>query len=80
MVPDNLKTGVKNPCRYEPEINPTYQSLADHYQVSVLPARVRKPRDKAKAENGVLQAERWILAPLRNRTFFDLSELNEAIE
>jgi transposase len=80
LVPDNLKTGVKSPCRYEPEINPTYQSLADHYQVSVLPARVRKPRDKAKAENGVLQAERWILAPLRNRTFFDLSELNEAIE
>jgi transposase len=79
LVPDNLKTGVSHPCRYEPEINPTYRELADHYGLSVLPARVRKPKDKAKVENGVQQAERWILAPLRHRTFFDLNELNEAV-
>ena len=79
IVPDNLKAGVTSPCRYEPELNPTYRDLAVHYSVSVVPARVRKPRDKAKVENGVLQAERWVLAPLRNRTFFDLAELNEVI-
>ena len=79
IVPDNLKSGVTNPCRYEPELNPTYRDFAAHYSVSVVPARVRKPRDKAKVENGVQQAERWVLAPLRNRTFFDLAELNEVI-
>jgi transposase len=79
IVPDNLKSGVTSPCRYEPELNPTYRELASHYSISVVPARVKKPRDKAKVENGVLQAERWILAPLRNRTFFDLAELNSAI-
>lgn len=79
VVPDNLKSGVTSPCRYEPELNPTYREFAAHYSITVLPARVRKPRDKAKVENGVLQAERWILATLRNRTFFDLAELNSAI-
>ena len=79
IVPDNLRSGVSSPHRYEPELNPTYREFADHYSVSVIPARVRKPRDKAKVENGVLQAERWILAPLRNRTFFDLAELNNVI-
>ncbi len=79
IVPDNLRSGVSSPHRYEPELNPTYREFADHYSVSVIPARVRKPKDKAKVENGVLQAERWILAPLRNRTFFDLAELNSVI-
>jgi len=79
IVPDNLRSGVTSPCRYEPEINPTYRDFAAHYSVSVVPARVRKPRDKAKVENGVQQAERWVLAPLRNRAFFDLAELNEVI-
>jgi transposase len=79
LVPDNLKAGVTSPCFYEPDINLTYLDLARHYGVAVIPARVRKPRDKAKVENGVLQAERRILAVLRNRTFFDLAELNEAI-
>lgn len=79
VVPDNLKSGVTSPCRYEPELNPTYREWAAHYSVSVVPARVRKPRDKAKVENGVLQAERSILAPLRHRTFFDLAEANAAI-
>lgn len=79
IVPDNLKSGVKKPCYYDPEINPTYQNFAEHYGVAILPARIRRPRDKAKVEAGVLLVQRWILARLRNRTFFSLSELNEAI-
>jgi transposase len=80
VVPDNLKSGVSKTCLYEPDINPTYHDLANHYQTVVLPARVRKPRDKAKAEAGVLLVERWILARLRKHTFFSLAELNKAIK
>jgi transposase len=79
LVPDNLKAGVTNPCRYEPDINPTYLDLAQHYGATVIPARPAKPRDKAKVESAVLIAERWILAPLRNHNFFSLVELNKAI-
>ena len=79
LIPDNLKSGVTKPCRYEPDINPTYLELAQHYGATVIPARPAKPRDKAKVESAVLIAERWILAPLRNRTFFSLAELNKAI-
>jgi len=79
IVPDNLKAGVTSPCRYEPDINPTYQDLAEHYGTTVIPARSAKPRDKAKVESAVLVAERWILAALRNHTFFSVAELNEAI-
>src|SRR5205823_14558237 len=79
LIPDNLKTGVLHPCRYEPDLNPTYQEMAAHYGMAVIPARVRKPRDKAKAEAGVLLVERWILAVLRKRVFFSLAELNQAI-
>ena len=79
LVPDNLKTGVTNPCRYEPDINPTYQDLAEHYGTTVIPARSRRPKDKAKVESAVFVAERWILAALRNHTFFSLAELNRAI-
>jgi transposase len=79
LVPDNLKCGVTTPNYYEPDINPTYQEMAEHYDVAVVPARIRRPRDKAKAENGVLLAERWVMAALRNRTFFSLAELNAAI-
>ena len=78
-VPDNLKGGITKPCRYEPEVNRTYSELAHHYSAVVIPARVRKPRDKAKVEAGVLLVQRWILAALRNCTFFSLAELNEAI-
>lgn len=78
-VPDNLKAGVKSPCRYEPDINPTYQEWAEHNNIAVVPARVRKPRDKSKVETAVQIVERWVLAPLRNRRFFSLEELNEAI-
>jgi transposase len=79
IVCDNLKAGVTAACRYEPGINRTYQDMAAHYGASILPARVRRPRDKAKVENGVLIVERFILARLRNRRFFSLEELNQAI-
>ncbi len=79
LVPDNLKSGVSRACRYEPDLNPTYAELASHYGVAVVPARVRRPRDKAKAESGVQVVERLILAALRHRTFFSLPELNAAI-
>jgi transposase len=79
IVPDNLKSAVQRTHRYEPELNPSYQDFAEHYEVAILPARVRKPRDKAKVEAGVLIVERWILARLRNRSFFSLGELNAAI-
>jgi len=79
LVPDNLKAGVTHPHRYEPDINPTYQDLAQHYRATVIPARSGHPKDKAKAESAVLIAERWILAALRNHTFFSLAELNRCI-
>jgi transposase len=79
IVPDNLKSGVHRACRYEPDLNPSYQDFAEHYGVAVLPARVRKPRDKAKVEVAVQGIERWILAPLRHGTFFSLGELNAAL-
>jgi transposase len=79
LVPDNLKDGVTRPCRYEPDLNPTYQEMAEHYGVAVIPARRGKPRDKAKVEVGVLVVERWILAALRKRKFFSIAELNEAV-
>lgn len=79
LVPDNLKSAVTKPNFYDPEINRSYKDLADHYDTVVMPARVRKPKDKAKVENAVLQVERWVLAPLRNQKFFSLKELNDAI-
>lgn len=79
FVPDNLKSGVTKAHRYEPVLNPAYQDFAEHYGVAVLPARVRKPRDKAKVEVAVQVVERWILARLRDRRFFSLAELNAAI-
>jgi len=79
VVPDNLKSGVKAACFYDPEVNPVYAEMADHYGVGVLPARPYRAKDKAKAESGVLNAQRRILAALRNLTFFSLSELTEGI-
>jgi transposase len=79
LVPDNLKSAVKRPCRYEPDLNATYREFAEHYGAVIIPARVAKAKDKAKVESGVLQVEHWVLAPLRNRTFFSLSELKEAV-
>jgi transposase len=79
IVPDNLRAAVSQAHRYEPDLNPTYAEMAAHYGAAVIPARAGKPRDKAKAESGVLVAERWILAALRRRTFFSLAEANAAI-
>ena len=79
VVPDNLKSGVTKADRYDPDLNPAYQEFARHYGLAILPARVRKPRDKASVESGVLLVERWILARLRDATFFSLAALNEAI-
>lgn len=78
-VPDNLKSGVTRPCRYEPGVNRTYGELAQHYGAVVIPARSYRPKDKAKVEVGVQVVQRWILARLRNLTFFSLAELNRAI-
>jgi transposase len=78
-VPDNPKTGVIRPCRYEPLLNATYQEMAQHYGTVIIPARPRRPRDKAKAEGGVLIAERQILAALRDHTFFDVAGINAAL-
>jgi transposase len=79
VVPDNPKVGVNRACRYEPELNRSYQEMAAHYGVAIIPARPYKPRDKAKVEVGVQIVERWILARLRHRQFFSLGELNSAI-
>ena len=78
-VPDNLKAGVSRASRYEPDINPTYHDMAVHYGTVIMPARAGRPKDKAKVESAVQVVERWILAALRNRTFFSLGELNQAI-
>jgi transposase len=79
VVPDNLKTGITKACFYEPDINPTYLDMANHYGTAVIPTRTRKPKDKAKVETGVQIVERWILARLRDRQFFSLHSLNQAI-
>ena len=79
VKPDNLRTGITKPNYYEPGVNLAYQELAEYYQFAVLPARVRKPKDKAAIENGVQNVERWVIAPLRKRKFFSLQEVNLAI-
>lgn len=78
-VPDQLRSAVSRPGRYDPEINATFAEFAEHYSIAIVPARARKPKDKAKVEAGVLLAQRWILASLRNRVFFTIEELNAAI-
>lgn len=79
VISDNLKSGITKACFYEPAVNRTYAAMAVHYGTAILPARPRKPRDKAKVESAVLLATRWIIAKLRNKKFFTLAELNEAI-
>ncbi len=76
LIPDNLRSAVKKADRYEPVINDSYQALAEHYGTVIIPARPRKPKDKPKAENGVLIVERWLLARIRNETFHTLRALN----
>lgn len=79
VVPDNLKSGVQKASFYDPELNRSYGTMAAHYGIGVLPARPRKPRDKAKVEAGVRLAQTYILGRLRHQTFFSLAEANQAI-
>ena len=79
LVPDQLRSAVRGPDRYDPDINTTLLELAKHYGTTIIPARPRKPRDKAKVEAAVLIVQRWVLARLRHRRFFSLEELNVAI-
>ena len=79
VVPDNTKSAVTSPHRYEPDVNKTYLDWARHYGCAVIPARSLKPRDKAKVEAAVQGVERWVMAPLRHRTFFSIGDLNRAL-
>ncbi len=79
IVPDQWKAGVQKPCYWEPELNRTYQEWATHNGVAIVPARPGHARDKAKVEQGVLLVQRWIVAALRKRQFFNLAQVNEAI-
>jgi transposase len=79
LVPDQLKSGVTKACRYEPGLQRSYEEMAEHYGTAVMPARPRKPKDKAKVEVAVQVAQRWILAVLRHETFFSLAALNARI-
>lgn len=79
-VPDNLRAGITKADRYEPELNPTYRDLAEHCGVAVIPARVRKPKDKAKVEVAVQVAERWIIAALRKHHFFSIEDVRVAVK
>jgi len=78
-IPDNLKAAVIKACRYEPDLTPAYQAMAEHYGTVIIPARVKKPKDKAKVEAAVLLVTRWITAALRHHTFFSLRDLNDKI-
>jgi transposase len=80
LVPDNTLVAVSKACRYEPDLNPVYLSLAQHYGTAIIPARPYKPKDKAKVEAGVLLVTRWIIAALRHHTFFSIEELNDRIK
>ena len=79
LVPDNTKTAFIKACLYDPQVNRTYAEMAAHYGAAILPARPRRPRDKAKVEQAVLIVERWLLGRLRHRTFYSLADVNAAI-
>lgn len=79
VVPDNLKSGVKESWWYEPEINRSYQDFAQYYGIAVLPTRTQAPRDKGKVEKAVQEVERWVIAPLRHKIFYSIAEINEAM-
>lgn len=80
VIPDNLKSAITTPDRYEASVNRTYEDMGRHYNTFIVPARSMKPKDKSKAEQGVLSVQREILAPLRNQTFFGLDSLNNSIQ
>jgi transposase len=79
IVPDNAKTAIVKACFYDPQVNRTYADMAGHYGAALLPARPKKPRDKAKVESAVLIVERWLIGRLRRRTFYSLADVNAAI-
>jgi transposase len=79
IVPDNTKTAIIKSCLYDPQVNRTYAEMAAHYGTAILPARPKRPRDKAKVEQAVLIVERWLLGRLRHRVFYNLAEVNAAI-
>ena len=79
LIPDNLKSGINKPSFYDPEINRSYAKMAAHYNVGVVPARPRRPKDKAAVEAGVRFAQSYIVGRLRNVTFFSLAECQAAI-
>jgi transposase len=79
LVPDNLKSGITKAHLYDPDVNASYQDLANHYGVAVVPARAYSPKDKPKVEVGVQGIQRWVIAPLRDVTFFSIEAINEAI-
>ena len=79
IVPDQPKTSTSQSCRYDPVLNASYKEFAEHYSTCIIPARPRKPRDKAKVEVAVLLVQRWIIAALRNYTFFSIDEINRAV-
>ena len=80
LIPDNVRTGVSQPCYYEPQVHPTYEEMATHYATVVLPTRPYAPRDKAKVESAVQHAQRRILAAMRDQTFFGIGQINAAIQ
>src|SRR6202048_989012 len=79
VVPDNARTATVKASFYDPEVNRTYAEMAAHYRTAILPARPRKPRDKAKVEQAVLIVERWLLGRLRRRTFYSLADVDAAL-
>jgi transposase len=79
VVPDNPRSAVNKPCRYEPELNDAFREMAAHFGCAVIPARVRRPKDKSKVECAVGVVTKWVFARLRKRDFFSLEELRQAI-
>jgi transposase len=79
IVPDNLKSGVTKTHRYDADIQSTYQELANHYGCAIVPACSYRPKDKSKVEVGVQGIQRWVLAPLRDMTFFSIAQINQAL-
>lgn len=80
IIPDNLKTGVDKANWYSPVINKTYHEMAEHYGAAIIPARVRKPKDKPSVEGTVGVISTWIVAAIRNQKYFSIGTVNEAIK
>jgi transposase len=79
LVPDNTKTAVVKRTMYDPELNHSYLALANHYALAILPARVRKPRDKGSVESGAGWLETWLLGWIEDKVYFSFEQLNRDI-